>query len=221
MTCTFQNRLESSSGIKLKLKINDNRSTMLSVKWEPDCARVSLHRMFLEAPQNIMDSLACYLRREDKIISSAIRNFIENSIRLMDYSHELNRSLLYSRGHVYDLKKIYNDLNAEYFNNKLDLSITWFGKDTKRSRSRVTFGLYYDPLRLIKINRMLDSFSFPDYFISYVVYHEMLHHVCPSYFDENGQHHIHTKEFKLREMKFSHFAMAQRWIKDNKTSFFL
>ena len=42
-TLTFQERLENSVGSKLRLKINDNRSTMLSVKWDPDCTKVSLH----------------------------------------------------------------------------------------------------------------------------------------------------------------------------------
>lgn len=218
---TLQEQLESSSGCKLQLKINDNRSTMLSVKWEPDCAKVSLHRIFLQAPQNVMDALACYLRRDEPKIGKTVKAFIETSLKTLDYSHQLDPKKLCSQGNVYDLKQIYDKLNSEYFDSKLGLYITWFGKHAQRARSRVTFGLYHDPLKLIKVSRMLDSPSFPDYFVSYVVYHEMVHNVCPSYFDKRGMHQIHSKEFKERERQFRYYDKAQQWIKDNQESFFL
>lgn len=220
MTTIIQRKLEDSSGLKLKLKINDNHSTMLSVKWEPDCTKISLHRIFLQAPQNVMDALACYLRKEDKNIANSVKVFIEDNLKKLDYSHELDRSKLYSQGNVYNLQKIYHTLNNEYFQNRLNLHITWFGNLVQRSRTRVTFGLYHDPLRLIKINRLLDSPSFPDYLVSYVVYHEMLHHVCPAYFDDKGQHQIHSKEFKAQEGLFCYYDLAQKWIEKNQANFF-
>lgn len=220
MTALIQRELESRSGMKLKLKINDNRSTMLSVKWEPDCTQVSLHRIFLQAPKNVMEALACYLRQEDEAIAPMVRAYIEDKIKALDYSHLVDHSKLCTQGAVYDLKKIYNELNEEYYGGKLDLAITWFGKPKQRPRSRVTFGLYHDALRLIKINRFLDAPTFPDYLVAYVVFHEMVHHVCPAYTDSKGYHHIHTKEFKKEEAKFRHFALAQRWIKENQATLF-
>lgn len=220
MTTTIQKQLENHSGLKLKLKINDNRSTMLSVKWEPDCTKVSLHRMFLKAPQNVMEALACYLRQKDKIIDPTVKAFIADGLKKLDYSHQIDQAKLYSQGNVYNLQQVYSSLNQEYFNNALNLYVTWFGKPHQRPRSRVTFGLYHDPLRLIKVNRMLDSPSFPDYIVSYVVYHEMVHHICPSYFDANGYHHIHSKEFKEKEMEFRYYRIAQEWIKKNQANFF-
>ena len=67
---------------------------------------------------------------------------------------------------------------------------------------------------------MLDSPSFPDYLVSYVVYHEMVHNVCPSYFDENGFHQIHSKEFKKKEEEFRYYDLAQDWIKKNRENLF-
>jgi len=221
MTVMIQEQLENSSGLKLKLKINDNRSTMLSVKWEPDHAKVSLHRIFLQAPQNVMDALACYLKRQDKIIAPTVKAFIEDKLKTLDYSYQIDQKKLYSQGNVYNLQQIYNDINDEYFNNELSLYITWFGKPNRKCRSRITFGLFHDPLKLIKVNRLLDSPSFPDYLVSYVVYHEMVHHVCPPYYDRSGHYHIHTKEFKEREALFRYFHLAQDWIKKNKENFFL
>lgn len=211
----IQSHLQANLNKKVKIRLNNNRSTMLSVRWEQDCTTVSLHRMFLEAPINVMDELACYVRQESKNISHAVRAFIEDRLKKLDYTHLVNPSKLVSRGNYYNLKTIYDELNAEYFDGKLNLFITWFGKPHQKNRSRVTFGLYHDPLKLIKINRLLDSPSFPDYLVSYVIYHEMLHHVSPSYYDERGVHRIHSKEFKELEERFKHFDLAQEWIKEH------
>jgi hypothetical protein len=215
-TLTFQGRLENHAGMKLQLKINDNRSTMLSVKWEPDCTKVSLHRMFLKAPKNVMQALACYLKGEHKKLAPSIRAYIEHNLQRLDYSHELDLSKLQTKGHVYDLEKIYEYLNHEYFDQSLDLHITWFGERRRRVSNRVTFGLYHDPLRLIKINRLLDTRDIPGYFVAYVIYHEMLHYVCPAYVDEKGYKHIHSREFKEREREFRYFKEAQEWIRSNQ-----
>jgi hypothetical protein len=219
-TLTFQAKLEHRAGIKLRLKINDNRSTMLSVKWEPDCTKVSLHRMFLEAPHNVMQALACYLKGEHKKLAPSIRAYIEYNLQQLDYSHELNLSKLQAKGRVYDLQEMYDSLNRRYFQGSLGLHITWFGQGRRKMCNRITFGLFHDPLRLIKINRLLDNKRFPDYFVAYVIYHEMLHYVCPAYVDEKGQKHIHSKEFKEREKEYRHFKLAQQWLRDNQQYLF-
>lgn len=222
MNCiaSFQQKLEDHLGKKLKLKINDNRSTMLSVRWEPDCTKVSMHRMFLKASQNVMQALACYLKEEKTSVPTIIKAFIEEGVKNLDYSHLLDTRKLYQQGKIYNLQSIYDGLNKEYFDDKLRLYITWYGKFQQKNRSRVTFGLYHDPLKLIKINRMLDDSSVPDYLISYVIYHEMLHNVCPAYVDEKGLNRIHSKEFKEREVQFRYFDLAQNWIKQNQANLF-
>lgn len=212
--------LESSSRKKLKLVINDNRSTMLSVRWEPDHTRVSLHRMFLEAPHNVMNELACYITGKERTLGPVVKAFIESNIPKLDYSHQVKAHQLSVQGNVYNLRYIYDELNAEYFDNHLDLHITWFGKKGFKPRSRLTFGLYHDPLRLIKINRFLDNPQVPNFVVSFVVYHEMLHRVCPSYVDERGINHSHGPEFKRRESEFREFAMSRKWIKENHASLF-
>lgn len=216
----FQKQLESSAGKKFQLKINDNRSTMLSVRWEPNCTKVSLHRMFLSAPNNVMQELACYLRGDQKNLTPRIKAFIDDNVKKLDYSHTIDPRTLSTQGTFYNLKELYDDLNEEYFNNKLNLMITWFGNRQQRNRTRVTFGLYHDPLKLIKINRLLDSPVFPDYVISFVIYHEMIHHVCPSYVDANGQNNIHSSAFKNREKQFRHYLLAQKWIQEHQQQLF-
>jgi hypothetical protein len=215
MTSTLQRQLEVKSGRKLQVRINDNRSTMLSVRWEPKCAKVSLHRMFLQAPQNVMQELGHYLKGGEKGLTPSIRAFIEDNVRKLDYSHEIDHSKLLRNGFYYNLQSIYDELNREYFQGQLKLNITWFGRSRQLTGSRATLGLYQEALRLVKIHRILDSPTIPYYVVSFVVYHEMVHHVCPPYMDRDGLHRIHSKEFRERESKFRHYKLAQNWIDEN------
>ncbi len=222
MKHSFQEHLQRLLGNKLLLKINDNRSTMLSVKWEPDCTKVSLHRIFLDAPGNVMEVLACYLSQKKDSVPKEVRNYIEESLKTLDYSHKVDRSELYTTGDCFDLEELYDQVNHEYFSGSLNLLITWFGKKrvSKSQRSRLTLGLFHDQLKLIKVNRFLDTQTIPEFLVSFVIYHEMLHHVCPSYVDAKGTHRIHTKEFKAKEEKFRYFDAVQQWMGENQNALF-
>jgi hypothetical protein len=217
---TFQQEIEETVKKKVKLRINDNRSTMLSVRWEPDCTKVSMHRMFLEAPKTIMDALACHIQIENSTLCPSVKAFIDEKLTMFDYSSKLDESKLYTKGDVYDLQAMYREVNFKYFDGNLNLKITWYGKAHRRNRSQVTFGLYQEALKLVKIHRMIDSSFFPEYFVKFVIYHEMLHHVCRSYYDEDGKHHIHTDEFKKREKEYEHFELADSWMEQNYNNFF-
>src|ERR1700689_2946450 len=113
-------------------------------------------------------------------------------------------------GH-YDLNTIYDDLNASYFGSKLDLGITWFGSAQRKARRHRKLGLYCFQSKVVKIHRLLDQPHFPPYFISYVVYHEMLHSVCPPVKAKRGRYQIHHPDFKKREKQFAQYAAAKRW----------
>ena len=215
-----KDNLQDFIGKKLKLKINDNYSTMLSVRWDPDQTKVSMHRMFLDAPQNVMQALACYIKGDNKDVGPAINSYIQDNLKNYNYSHLIDQKSLDLQGHVYNLQDIYSEINRKYFGNSLDLLITWFGKRHQKNRSRITLGLFQETLRLIKIHRILDFTTVPSYVIGFIIYHEVLHHECPAYVDENGINQIHNKEFKERECLFEEYDLAQDWIEKNKTEMF-
>lgn len=124
-----------------------------------------------------------------------------------------------SGGH-YDLKMIFDELNAQYFDNQLNLGITWFGSAQRIARRHRKLGLYCFYTKVVKIHRLLDQPHFPPYFISYVVYHEMLHSVCPPVKAKRGRYSIHHPDFKKREKQFAQYALAKRWEEENKRLFF-
>ena len=99
---SFFQYLQKKEKVPLDLKINDNRSTMLSVKWEQHQTKVSLHRIFLDAPPRVMDALACYIWRKHKVIDPLVKKFIETKLPKLNYSHLLAclLKLFYAEIHI-------------------------------------------------------------------------------------------------------------------------
>lgn len=220
----FLKRLSQYTRLKVSLKVNHNRSTMLNVlerRWR--FVRLSLHQMFLNAPDRVVEAVAHYLKgrsRGDEEYHKILREYIELHLPKQDYSCRLP-SVLKAEGVHYDLQAIYEKVNQDYFNQNLNLKVTWYG-GTVRSKypKRITFGLYEDPLKLIKINRILDDPFFPSYFVSYVVYHEMVHAVVPGEMNERGQFCVHTPLFKEHERQFADYKRAREWEKKNRNKIF-
>jgi hypothetical protein len=219
----FKERLSRHLDIGVDVVVNENRSIMLNVLEKTrNWVRLSVHRMFLDAPEDVISAIARYIRgkKNGSQKDFLIRGYIQSNLGRFNYSHTVNKEKLISQGRYYDLKEIYESLNRFYFKNSLKLNITWFGQWKKRSRTRVIFGQYYDHLKLIKIHRLLDDPFFPSYFVTFVVYHEMLHDIIPGYIDEKGIYRPHGEQFKKREREFYDFERAHLWEKQNRPLFF-
>lgn len=213
----FVSHLRRHTGMNLKVHINENRSTMINLRREGrDRAVVSIHKMFLSAPQRILDALVQYIKGKTTAVRKEINSFISEHYTRLDYTQELDPSKLVTKGQVYDLEEIYRFINKSYFGGKLNLNITWYGRTNLRSRQAATFGLYVDPLKLVKIHRRLDHAKVPYYVVAFVVYHEMLHHVCPAKVGGNGRNQIHTNEFRRMEEQFLYYEQAKAWVEDWK-----
>ncbi|HSX04330.1 MAG TPA: hypothetical protein VLG76_06345 [Rhabdochlamydiaceae bacterium] len=120
---------------------------------------------------------------------------------------------LKTQGEHYHLDQIYEKINQHYFEGKLDLKISWFGNHKSVAKRRVILGSYNHRKGLIKIHRVLDHSHIPDYFISFIVYHEMLHHVLPPLWGRYRRRRIHHSEFSAREKQFEEYALAKEFRK--------
>ena len=59
----------------------------------------------------------------------------------------------------------------------------------------------------------------PFFFVEYIVFHEMLHHICPPKIDTLGRSRVHTPLFKKREKNYEHYDQAIQWEKKSAYSF--
>ncbi len=211
--------LEQKTGRKLKLRINENRSTMVSVKWDTGCTTVSLHKMFLQAPKNVMEELACYIKEKSEI-SPLVKSYIHQGLEKVDYSHSIDPNALVTQGSVYDLEAIYKKVEKRYFPTPLGLRITWYGPKVPTPHGSLVLGQYQRLLHLIRIHRVMDREDVPQQVLEYVIYHEMVHHLHLPKIGEGGKNLVHHEEFKKREKAFVGYEEVQDWMRNERGLFF-
>jgi predicted SprT family Zn-dependent metalloprotease len=113
-----------------------------------------------------------------------------------------------------DLDKIFERLNQEYFDDKVQAKIIW-GRDVKsRNKSGFRYGSYDEGKKLIRIHPRLKQDFVPQCVLELTVYHEMCHQFVPSY-KKNGTWQSHHPEFKRKEREFKGFKDARNWEKHN------
>ncbi len=123
-------------------------------------------------------------------------------------------------GRFFDLREIFDELNAKFFRNGLrGYTITWGRRRRLRPKAYFIFGTIQEEDRIIRIHPLLDAKFVPRWFLRYVIYHEMLHAVVPDEIDEHGRRRVHTERFQRRERKFPSYARARRWEDENLARF--
>jgi hypothetical protein len=199
---------------RVSVTLTDNRYTMISVRRLSKEKRyeVRLHHMFADADPVITRALARYIADNDPDASHVLGDFIDqNSGHVRGRARRQPTQVIFTAGEHHDLREIYDDLNARYFENKIDAAITW-GQRTGRPRRRnsIKMGSYSVEDRLIRIHRSLDREFVPRFFIAWIVFHEMLHQVLDIRV-KNGRREFHSKEFLADEAMYEHYDQAKGW----------
>jgi hypothetical protein len=201
-------RLEAATGRPVSLVLTDNSTSMLSVKLKDGVLHVRIHRMFLDADDDIMDEIAHFIKRKNRGLP-LFRKFIRDNSSLLNRKPP-KRTRVRTSGNIHDLKAIYAGLNDEYFGGALDAVITWGAGRPRFAVRKRTLGSYSARANVIRINPALDSRKVPRYFIAFVVYHEMLH-AAIGIQNRSGRRSIHPAEFRRRERLFRDYEKATAW----------
>lgn len=118
------------------------------------------------------------------------------------------RRIRRAQGRNHDLMAIFHRLNFEYFHG--NLPETRVGWSTRRWRSQL--GIFDPALDQIAINVALDQRHVPEYVVSYVLYHEMLHRKHPIKL-ARCRLQAHSREFRTEEKKFRDYRRAMKFLK--------
>src|SRR5205085_5499593 len=120
------------------------------------------------------------------------------------------------KGRFFDLRKIFDKLNARYFRNRLrGYSVVWGRKRKLRPREYMVFGTIQEEDRIIRIHPLLDRAFIPLWFLEYVVYHEMCHAVVPDRYTRSGRRVVQHDGIRQREKKYRIFKRAKRREEEN------
>ena len=112
-----------------------------------------------------------------------------------------------AQGETYELDRMFAKLNKKYFDNELEKpTLTW-----SQRKTRSILGHHDRVYDTITISKTLDSAEVPEWFVEYILYHEMLHMKHAARFI-NGRRYYHTAAFRQDERRFPHYEDAQRWL---------
>jgi hypothetical protein len=201
-------RMELASGGPVQLSVTDNLRRMVTRTRVRGTLRVRVHMMFFGAPERVRQALVEYVVHGHRRASKILGAFIEENQHRIRASQPV-RGPLATRGRYHDLAQILADVGGRYFPGSVgDVLVTW-GRRTRppgKARRTIKLGSYSAPERLVRIHPALDRPWVPRYFVAYIVYHELLHHVIPM--TPGG---VHPPELLRREREFSQYERAIAW----------
>ncbi len=178
---------------------------------------VRLSDLFQTAPPEVIRALAFLLvarllsrkapRDQERIYRSYA--FSPQLLRASDIARrQRGRKVISSaNGEIYDLERIFAKLNRRYFAGEIEKPVlTW-----SRRRARSILGHHDAAHDTITISKILDSREVPEWFVEYIVFHEMLHIKHPARI-VNGRRYYHTNAFRAEEQSFPRYQHAQEWL---------
>jgi len=178
---------------------------------------VRLSDLFQTAPPEVIRALAFLLvarllsrktpRDQERIYRSYA--FSPQLLRASDIARrQRGRKVVSSSlGQVYDLDRIFSRLNRRYFDGAVEKPVlTW-----SQRRARSILGHHDAAHDTITVSKALDSVEVPEWFVEFIVFHEMLHIKHPARII-NGRRYYHTAAFRAEEQSFRRYEEAQEWL---------
>jgi hypothetical protein len=164
----------------------------------------------------VLDNLARKVLKQvtkDKDLPEGVRTLIGEYFEEQEMKEDEEESVV-ELVNERDLDKIFERLNQEYFNNRIQAEIRW-GRDVKsHNKSGFRYGSYDEGKKLIRVHPRLKQDFVPQCVLELTVYHEMCHQFAPSY-KRNGTWQSHHPEFKKKEREYKNFKDARNWEKHN------
>ncbi len=188
-----------------------------TIRLRQGCVYVRLSNICKDAPPEALRALAWILvarllgKRVPTIHDRVYRDYslTPSVMRSSDLARRGRGRKMIStaQGEVYDLERMFTKLNRRFFEGQLEKpTITW-----SQRRTRSILGHHDHVFDSITISKTLDSKEVPEWFVEYIMYHEMLHIKHPARLIK-GRRYYHTSAFRQDERKFPHYEQAQRWL---------
>ncbi len=209
--------LEDHLESQVSLTWTDNRISMISVTRRPTTGyQLRLHHMFQAAPARVWEALVDYVKSKNRAAKDVLQTYIGQRQSLIRHPPEPRpyAPSPQAQGQYVDLNAIYQHLNRQYFNDRVQAGITWMRTSRQRKRTSIRFGVYDRQQKMIRIHRLLDQSFVPRYFVESVVFHEMLHQIIPA-IRVHGRWRNHPPAFKQAEREYQYYQKAQKWEQEN------
>jgi hypothetical protein len=184
------------------------------------CADLRLHEMFRAAPAEVREALGRWLRvgRRAKRASALLDRWIHDQLACLPPSSRTME--LAPEGRVHDLAALSVELCSGEFAADFNAdapapAVTWGRRAPSRSRRSLRLGSFEPGRHVVRMHPVLDQAGVPQWFVRFVLKHELLHAVFPPCRDGAGRWIHHGPEFQRRERAWPDYAPAVAWEHQN------
>jgi hypothetical protein len=209
VTVSFNPRLKSSWRMKIH-SLSDRRTVGVPAYFEdaPEKVKEAVIEWALLFPPKGRRKRPDFRERKKKL-ELVVLEFISASGKAHATVRRIASQDIGSMGRLYDLREVFQSLNASYFDGKLSSYIRW-GKSRGRSYQTAFTDASGKRQNLISIAQLYNASDVPRFAIEGIVFHEMLHIALPPY-KRNFKNVIHGREFKRAERSFPRFNEWRQW----------
>ncbi len=182
--------------------------------------KIRLHRMFSGAPLEIRDDLARWLRvgkrarkacdRLDKWIQATVADLPPKTLRTptpkpAGLAHDLT-----TLAHT-----LWDTVFTDDFEERPRPTLSWGRRRRSSSRHSLRLGSYDPELNAVRLHPVLDQAGVPEWFVRYVLMHEILHSALPPRKGSGSRWIHHGPLFRARERAYPDHGRALEWEAQN------
>ncbi len=196
----------------VRLTLTDNRATLISFRRHPEALCLRLHHLFLDAPDEVVRALVAFVSHKEHQAREALEAYArEHNARVRRTRRP--GAPLKARGQCFNLRALYERLNATYFEGRIQAEIGWARRPGRLQRKSIRLGVYDARLREIRIHPALDQPHVPAFVVEAILFHAMLHQLFPE--EPDGGPPSHPPAFLERERTFPLLDAARRWQREH------
>jgi hypothetical protein len=186
------------TAVGVRVKVHRNRRTLISWRHTAGWYELRVHYAFLDHPADV---LAVATQRD----AGAWH-------RLRALPREGREVQLQAAGHVHDLDALYA-IEAARIPYPEPVTLRWGRWPNTPPRGSLRLGSCQGgPPATIRIHPVLDHSDVPDWFVSFVVYHELLHLRHPP-MQQGSRRLVHPRSFRQAERRHPRYDEATVWEK--------
>jgi len=183
--------------------------------------RVALHPFFGAGTAELRDAVAAWVRSGSRArhATQALDAFIRAALEAHPAPARPPQQLI-TRGRAHDLARLAEEVRRQHFAQELKQlpPLTWGRFSRCATRRSLRLGSCDPDGPLVRVHPVLDSEAVPEFFVSFILFHELLHVVLPPRTGKSGRWVHHSREFRERERAHPDHARVLEWERQHLTA---
>ena len=214
-------------GERVRVRFGRSRTKPVQARWgsgTPPAIELRLAGFFAGAPAEVRDDLAAWLRsgRRARAACARLDAWIDAELAQLEQRSPRDARAAKPRpeGQHLNLEPLARSLLAREFraghgDHPLEPerwpAFTWGRRGTRAVRHSLRLGSWVPSQGLVRVHAVLDQPAVPDWFVRYILFHELLHVALPPIHGRGSRWIHHHAAFRASEREYTDHDRAQAW----------